>query len=154
MFIYQEEPFFRAWPEMQGLLQAHWSEIAQEQDLLKLNPDLDMYRKADAAGALHLLTVRHNHRLVGYYVAFVKRHLHYKDVLISVDDVYFLHPLLRQGRVGIRLFIEAERMCRQHKAQLNVVKEKLAHPHEAIFRRLGYEPIERVWWRRLDKETT
>ena len=149
MITFQEEKFFSVWPEMEKLVHIHHAEIAYAQDLLKLNLNFDSYAAAEKAGKLCTLTVRREHRLVGYYIGFVNKHLHYKDALVGINDVYYIHPLLRQGWTGVKMFVEAEKMLRARGAVLAIVGENVAHSVSPIFTRLNYDLVERMYWKRL-----
>lgn len=149
---FQKEPLEPAFWEAQELFRAHWDEIAEMKDVNVLDPDVDEYRALAKSGRLHILTARDEGKLVGYYAAFIKNNLHYKSVIVGSDDLYFIHPAYRRGGVGVRLLLAAERMQREAGAVIAVLKEKLSHPHAALFERLGYKPMERVLWKKLDGE--
>lgn len=143
---FRKEPFWPAFAEAQLLLDRHFDEIAENKALLQQpDPNIDKYRILDNAGMLHLLAVRDGAKLVGYYVAIVDHNLHYRTILTGVDDLHYLAPEYRKGRVGIQLFIEAEKMLREIRVMLGLMRVKEAHNHGAILERLGWRPMERVY---------
>jgi GNAT superfamily N-acetyltransferase len=81
------------------LLEKHWREIAHYQDV-PLEPDVERYNAMDEAGLLRCFTVRDGGRLVGYSIFFVTPNIHYKSLTLANNDVLFLHPDYRRGRVG------------------------------------------------------
>lgn len=146
---FQVENFSYIYPEILRLWKLHWGEISLTKNLFPLNPDIQMYKKLEASGALKIITCRTSTGvLVGYYFAIIKKNLHYQ-VITSSDDIYYLHPDWRKGWIGVRLFLEAENVMRESKAVLSLVREKLAHPHEKLMQRLGYSPIEMIYMKVL-----
>lgn len=146
---FQKERFEPVWRDAQALFRDHWNEIAEMKDVNRLDPDVDEYKKLERVGYLHVMTARDDGRLVGYYACFVKRNLHYRSVVVGSDDLYFVHPAYRGTGVGVRLFLAAEQMQRDANAVLAVLKDKVAHSHEALFAKLGYEKMENVYWKKL-----
>lgn len=140
------ETFF---PDARALLVEHWGEIAEKKDLLRLDPDMMRYGSLEKNNVLHIVTARDEGRLVGYYAGLVNTHLHYKSVVVGIDDVYFIHPAYRDNGLGTRLFLAVEELLRMLKADISVVKVKLRHDHDKLLTSLGYEPFERVYWKAL-----
>lgn len=147
---YGKEKLAECYAEGVELLHLHWQEIAPYQDLLTLNPDMDIYRTAEEKGTLHIITARDNGKLVGYIILMVHRHLHYKHVLIATDDIHFLHPDYRQGGAGVRLFMSAEKEMRKLGVKILVMRTKANHDHGVLFERLGYSALDRTFSKRLD----
>lgn len=135
-------------PDLRPLLQAHWREVAHYQDI-PLNPDFDFYRTSPN---LRCVTVRDDGELTGYAIFGVGRNKHYMDSLQSVQDVFFVHPQHR-GFAGKRLIRASDAMLRAEGVQVSYHHVKEAHPVlGALLRSEGYEPVETIWAKRLDKE--
>lgn len=142
------EPFDNLWPEINALWLQHKAEIVSHW-APPLNPNISMYRKLDAAGALKCITARNpTGHLVGYYFMVRKRNLHYQVVTAS-DDIYYLHPDWRHGWNGVKLFLEAERVMRELNVVINYVHEKITNPVKPILDRLGYSAIETIYQKAL-----
>jgi hypothetical protein len=147
---FQQEPFEQAYGDAAPALETHYDEIAEDKNVIgRIDPDLTVYRSLEKAGKLRILTARDGEKLVGYYVAFLTRNLHY-NILCATEDMYYLAPEYRQGTLGIKLFIEAEKMIREAKAVITVAKTKVSHNHGIIFERLGYRPFEHVYMKVLN----
>jgi GNAT superfamily N-acetyltransferase len=147
---FQKEPFWQALHDAEALLPRHFDEIAEFKVILgEPDPDIEEYARLSERKALHVLTARDDGRLVGYYVATVTHNRHYRKVTNGVDDLYFLAPEYRRGRVGVQLFLEAERMMREAGAMIGIAKVKVAHDHGPILERLGWRPFERVYAKAL-----
>lgn len=136
--------------EIQKLLQDHYEEIAERKDIIgKLDPDYSRYAALEQNKVLHILTARDDGKLIGYYIALIFPMLHYKTIVHSADDIHFIHPQYRKGSLGVRLFLEAEKMIKQYKALLTFVRVKVAHDHGALLERLGYKVVEKLYGKGL-----
>lgn len=145
MLTYQVEPWATFAPEAAPLFEQHWKEIALDQDVIPLRVDAAGYETLDAAGMLHVVTVREAGVLVGYWVGFVKGHLHYRDTLHAHMDVVWLAPAHRKGLAGYRLLQTVERTLRALGVVKIVMGCKLHHDLSRLYARLGYTEIERTW---------
>lgn len=124
--------------EIEPLLEAHWREIALDHSAAPLDPDWDEYTRLDTLGQLHLLAVRNDGTLVGYYIGIVKPHLHYKSTLMAFNDVIYIKPEFRQGMVGVRIFKEIEKSLKERGVKKMFMNTKKHHNFGSILERLGY----------------
>lgn len=131
--------------EFQPLLWLHWREIANYQDTIPLAPNFDLYARADAAGRLLALTARMGNDLVGYSIMMLLHPPHYSTTFVAMNDVIWVAPDHRKGRVGLSLIRESERCCKA-RGCIKIswhVKEKNAdgsdNPLAPVLRKLGYE---------------
>lgn len=147
---YQAERASDIWDEIQDLLQAHWKEIAHYQDI-PLVPDREAYMAAETQGQLRVYTVRDTCKLVGYGVFFVKPNIHYSTSLQAVQDILFLSPEYRKGRVGIQLIKHAERALAAEGVQAVYHHVKCSNQVGRLLARMGYELIDEVYGKRLDQ---
>lgn len=143
MITYQVEDWADCWQEMSGLWQAHYEEVALNRDKIRLDPDLDAYHTLNANGQLHVVTVRENGALIGYHIAFVRPHIHYRTSLSAYSDVYYVKPEHRKGMVGVKLFIETEKFLKQRGVERLYTGTKMSKDMAAIFERLGWREVER-----------
>jgi L-amino acid N-acyltransferase YncA len=144
----QEEPIRALWAEMWPLLCAHWREIATWQDI-QLDPDMDAYEAMAEAGMLRVFTARDEGRLIGYAAYVVRTHLHYMGSKQAVQDVIYLSPKHRRGRLGIRLMQHADAALAEDGVQVVYHHVKLAHDFGPVLERMGYTLVEKVYARRL-----
>lgn len=127
-------------PEAEAIFPIHWQELAVDKDKIKLAIDNDRYRAMEAGGILHVLTVRSDRRLVGYYVAFLLPHVHYKEAgLMAFTDFYFILPKFREGGSGAKLFVEAEKTLRARGVTKAYLSCKVHQDHTELFERLGWK---------------
>jgi GNAT superfamily N-acetyltransferase len=145
VITYQQESLSTCKEDAIPLLEKHWEEIALNKDKIKLNPDWDAYADLEDAGILKIFTARDGGRLVGYFVTFVKAHIHYKDHLFAYNDILFLSPDKRKGFVGPKLMKFAEKCLKEDGVCVLVVNTKLHKPFDTLLKWLGYKHIENLY---------
>jgi hypothetical protein len=148
---FQHEKLFPGFDEANKLLQAHWEEIAPYQDLFKLEPSVEAYQALEKAGALAIVTARDDGVLVGYFIMFCRPHPHYKSVMVAVEDIKFLSPNYR-GVTGLKMIKFAEQLARQLGCKVIFQRSKAKSEHGPMYARLGYDLIDEVYAKRLDRE--
>lgn len=150
---FQEESFQEVEGEIRGLLLEHWEEVALDKDVIPLDPDWDQYRLLEKLGMLSIIAARDDEgTLIGYYVAFIRKHLHYAGSLTAYSDLYFIKPQYRKGRVGLRLFQAHEKAMKAKGVQKIYTMHKL-HVHSTMGRLLGfmgYRHIENIYSKVLE----
>lgn len=132
--------------EAMALLRLHWDEVCARKDAMKVDPEWDVYRALERQGDLLIVTARDGEKLVGYIAYTVRRHLHYRGIVIADEDVRYLLPAYRRGTAGIRLIEAGEKyaiMKAREKGGIDgsimlASRVKSAHDHSAIYKRRGY----------------
>lgn len=147
--VFAVEPFSAFYPQARDLLLLHYDEVAPHKELLKLDPNLDVYHAMERAGSLHVITARIDGVLIGYIIMMVHPHLHYKQVIVAVDDVHFIHPAHRRGSLGSRLIKSAEAEMVKVGARIMALRTKDSNNHGLLFERLGFEPQDVVYTKRI-----
>lgn len=149
----EREPFSRAlYEEMLPLLTLHWREIAKFADI-PLEVDVERYLHTEEAGALRFFAARMDGKLIGYACFFVAVHPHYKGSLQAMQDVLFVDPACRCGSIGLRLVKHCDEELAQEGVQVVLQHAKVNHePLHVILPRLGYEAIDLVYAKRLDRK--
>jgi GNAT superfamily N-acetyltransferase len=150
--VIAEEHLDTCLQEALPLLEAHWREIASWDDI-PLQPDYDRYVQAEARGQLCIVTARVEGRLVGYAVFFVATNGHYSGSLQAVQDILYVDRSRRGAMVGIRLVAAAERILAARGVQVVYHHVKRKHPLLGeLLARKGYEAVETIYAKRLDRE--
>lgn len=148
MITIQREAIADILPELKPLLTEHWREIAAYQDI-ELAPNYEFY---STCTALRCFTAREEGTLIGYAIFGVARNKHYMDSLQAVQDILFVHPDHR-GSAGARLVKFADAQLRQEEVQVVYHHVKMQHPMLGLLlNRMGYETVEVIMAKRLDKE--
>lgn len=125
-------------PIARPLLAEHWEEVALNKDLMVLDPNEAAYGLLESAGVLFALGAFDGPDLVGYSATMVQQHLHYKHLRYAVNDVLFVGKQHRNGRLGVRLMRETERVAKERGAQLMLWHAKPDTALEGILPRMGY----------------
>jgi len=145
MITYQQESLVTSKANAIPLLENHWEEIALNKDKIKLNPDWDAYANLEDAGVLKIFTARDDRKLVGYFVVFVKSHIHYKDHLFCYNDVIFVDEEYRKGFTSPRLIKFAEKCLKADGVEVMIVNTKRHKPFDSLLVWLGYKHIENLY---------
>lgn len=135
--------------ELKPLLKLHWREIAHYQDI-NLDPDWDFYSKAQATNCLRAYTARKEGKLIGYSLFFIKANAHYKDSLQAAQDILFIHPEHR-GSLGAKLIRWCDAQLQAEGVQVVYHHVKKAHNFGPLLERMGYQLVDLIYGRRLDK---
>jgi GNAT superfamily N-acetyltransferase len=146
--LFQRERAHALWAEITPLLEKHWQEIAHFKDV-PLEPDVERYNAMEDAGLLRCYTARVDGVLVGYAVFFAgSLNMHYKSCTVANNDVVFLHPDYRRGRLGLQLVDFCESRLREE-VQVVYWHVKAAHPALGkILARRGYKMVDEIYAKR------
>ena len=99
------------------LFEAHYREVALNQNVTPLDPDWPAYYACEQAGLLHAVAAWHDGELAGYVVSFlVPKHLHYRGVCVLQNDLLFVADKYRGTTVCGRLMRETKAWGREHGA--------------------------------------
>jgi hypothetical protein len=141
--------------EMLPLLERHWREVAHYLDI-PLEVDASVYHAAESRGALRIYTVRDcspdaANQLLGYSVYFVRANPHYASSVQAVQDVVYVSPTAR-GSTGARLIRYADDQLRLAGVQAVYHHVKVAHNWGAMLERMGYQAVDVIYAKRLDRD--
>jgi GNAT superfamily N-acetyltransferase len=129
----------------EAMLVAHARENNPLPDTLELNPDWAFYRAEYRAGRLIFVTARAGRELIGYMTMTLRRHPHYSQVRIAIDDLHWLHPSYRGRGSGKAMIAFAEAAARQAGASIFSMRCKADSPHGWLFEQLGYRLTDHVY---------
>lgn len=146
---YQVERWSDLLPDLKPVLPAHYAELSVTKDAFPLDPDFDAYARMETAGVLHCITARDDDALVGYVIAMVTPNLHYRTCLMCVEDVYYLKPEYRKGRIGLGLFKVFESRMREIGVHRIVLTTKVHLDNSRLFEYLGYSFFEKGYTKLL-----
>lgn len=145
MITYQQEFLETCRDEAEVLIHKHWEEIALNKDKIKLNPDWEMYSLLESNGSLKIFTARNDGSLIGYFVVFVSKHIHYKDHLFANNDLLFLDEAFRKGLTGVKLIRFAEKCLKEDGVSVLTINTKVHKPFDVIMNKLGFNLVERIY---------
>jgi GNAT superfamily N-acetyltransferase len=147
---FQAESFDSVFDEMLPLLRNHYFEVAHFKDI-DFEPDVEMYAALYNAGVLKLYTARSaTSELIGYAAYFVRGNLHYKSSKQAVQDVIYIAPE-RRG-FGSKFIKWCDEQLKSEGVQAVYHHVKAKQDWGPMLMRMGYEKIDIIYARRLDKE--
>lgn len=143
MITFHEERWRDFYKEAQYIFPQHWADLALDQDKIQMSVDNAKYEQMDDLGILHIVTARRDGRLIGYFLAFLMIHPHYKDAgLMAIADIYYLLPEERSGGTGARLFAEVEESLKRRGVVKAYLSCKIHQDHTKLFTRMGWKPTD------------
>lgn len=131
--------------EIQPLLYEHWEEIAMYKDKVELAPDWVRYQAMADAGNLHIVTVRDNGILVGYFITLIVKGLHYKYTTYGMNDIVLIKPEYRNSGVGKKLFETVEASLKEKGVNVMTIHMKTYAPFDSLCESLGFDYAERLY---------
>lgn len=141
MTKFQVEKWREFAPDGNKLFHRHWEDLSLDRDKIQLSVDEAQYERMDDLGILHIVTARKEDRLVGYFLAFLMTHPHYKDAgLMAVTDIYYLLPEERSGGLGLKLLAEVEKSLLARGVTKAYLSCKIHQDHTKLFTHLGWKP--------------
>lgn len=145
---FQVEPVEKFVLEATPLIYEHWQELGLDLDL-RGDPDFDKMAMLEKAGLWHVLTVRHEVKLVGYLWALLVTHLHYRSSgPMLIVDAYYLSPEHRRGSgVGLLKFMEA--FAKEKQAIKIYLTCKVHRDQTKLFEALGYRLSDYAFTKRI-----
>lgn len=149
---FQQERAQDCFIEAKPMLEAHWAEVAHYPDI-PFDPDLDAYVLLENAGMLRAYTVRERGEMKGYAVFFLRADIHYRSALYAACDIIYLDPALRGGMLAARFIMWCDEQLKLGAPDGTLLIShhvKFAHDWTPLLKRLGYEPVDAVWFRRMD----
>lgn len=125
--------------ELLPLLQMHRDELATNKALMVLNPNWEMYRALEQNDALLALLAYCDDEIVGYSACILTKHPHYMGLTYAHNDVLFLAPAFRGGRLGIQLIHATEQAAKERGAQMVMWHAKEGTALLGMLPRMGYK---------------
>lgn len=127
---------------LKPILPLHYAELAMHQDKISLNPDYNMYINLENMGKLLFVTLRKRGELVGYYIGFVDKSIHYSPHIFCNQDIFYVHPDARGNNGGNILFEAVEKEAKRRGATYIMNFSKNHKPSAYLFDKRGYDQIE------------
>ena len=130
--------------QLESIFPDHYDELCVTKDF-PLAPDYDAYRRLANAGMLRCITVRADEEVIGYAIFIVQPHLHYMTCKTAFEDIYYIRPDFRKGRVGIRLFKYAEDVLKGIGVNRIIMHTKIHMDNSKLFEYLGYKWTDKLF---------
>jgi hypothetical protein len=137
----RQEPLSRFWPDADPLFRLHWKELCVNPQKLKIDVDKERYEQLEKLNMLYVLTARRGKagRLVGYIMAFILPHFHYKSSgEIASTDMYWVKPEERHG-IGLKLFVRFEQDMKARGVVQMLTSCKVHQDHSKFLKLLDWQ---------------
>ena len=144
MITYQVEEYADCIEEIVPHLQAHYDELSVTKNGYPLDPNWELYSKLGREGTLKVVTCRKDEELIGYIFFLLHYNLHYRTMLVAMEDLYYLKKEERKGRTGIRLFKYAEEYLKSLGVNRVILGTKVHQDNSRLFEYLGYTFFEKL----------
>lgn len=144
LLVYADCDPFAFVEELKELFPLHYEELCVTKDF-PLAPDYDAYKRLADCGMLRCVTVRADEELVGYIIFIIQPHLHYMTCKTAFEDIYYIRPDFRKGRVGIRLFKYAEEVLKGIGVNRVIMHTKIHMDNSKLFEYLGYKWTDKLF---------
>jgi GNAT superfamily N-acetyltransferase len=131
--------------ELKPMFPAHFAELALDQDKVPLDPRYGVYLDLEKRGEVLFIALRNAGEIAGYFVGFVRPHLHYQTCLTLSMDIFWVRPDFRGNGGGYRLFRFVEAEAKRRGVQRMLVGSKLHKDASWLFEKLGYTEVERYY---------
>jgi len=148
MIDYRPVSFADFMSQSSALLQDHWVEVRRSATNYAPDPIIEVYQALEADGKLIAFGAYCDGEMVGYSVAILGNHLHYR-FLYCQHDVLFLRKDQRRGGVGLRLMQITEEAAKEAGAKFMTWHAKHDSPFKALLEKRGYGVEETLFWRAL-----
>jgi hypothetical protein len=138
MITFQVESMTAARPELEVFAPIHWAELGLTKDDVPLDMDWTRYALMEEMNLIHMVSARDEGKLIGYQIALITPHLHYKSTLHAMVDLYYVKQEYRTGRTGLRLFEFAEKAYKELGVKKIITGCKTHLNHTRLFEFMGY----------------
>ena len=137
MITYKIKTVEECFDDVEKLFQDHYEELSVTKQY-KLNPDYEVY--IQNSGRIKVILCKDDDDIVGYIVFFIAPHLHYKDCLMAIEDIYYLKPEYRKGTVGIKMFKYAEKYgYKDYSRQVGVIAQQVQEVLPEVVKRAPFD---------------
>ena len=143
MKLVYDVPVVEFLEKSQEALVAHWDQVADNKEKVKLAPNVEQYILLQEAGVLKNIALLDGDKIVGYSVILVQPHLHYRHDLFAFVDVIYVDKEHRNSRAGVKLINATEELCRELGVSVLTYHTKPNHPAiEKLLYRKDYVHME------------
>lgn len=149
MITYQVESFKDNLEELKLLFHDHYNEIGHNVDRVELNPDYEQFLIMEELNMLHLVTVRDDSQIIGYYLSVISPLLHFKHIKNAYNDAIYLVPKYRKGIIAYRMLQFAEKELIKVGVKRITIHMKVDYPFDSLCEKLGMTYIERHYMKEI-----
>lgn len=127
------------------LFDNHYQEVVEKTDVIKLNPNLDIYYILEKKNILEIHTARDDEKLIGYSMWIVNQHINFKDSLTANSDSLYVSPEYRKGMFGAKFIKWTFEKIKERNPQRVMFHVKDSVDYSPILKRLGSKHCESTY---------
>ena len=135
--------------DLKELGRLHMEEVHHQHELLPVEFDEELYRKAESFDLLRIFTARSEDALVGYLVVVITPDMHSKGKFLASDDGFFVKKEYRKNGNGVKLLRFAEKCLKEDGFETLHISTTEMNPIDDLLTKMGYKQIERKYERVL-----
>lgn len=133
--------------DLEPLLYLNWQEVDNK---LLLNPDWQTYYSVQSTNLIRCYTARVDDVLVGYSIFFISPSLHHKDYRIAHNDVFYIHPECRAGKLPYKFLNYFLQQIKDEGISLITINTKVQKDFHKLLEYFGFEFSEYSYTRVLE----
>lgn len=138
--------------QFEPLIRQHWSEIAVNQDVQKLDVKWEFYAETARRGYMWMIVVRDDAKMVGYFLYMLSPIPHYQRIKQATEDSHFILPEYRAQGYGTAMLVCAEQSALNRGAQIMKVRTKVHRDNSDFWEGRKFERVEYVYQKVLRRE--
>lgn len=136
--------------ELEEIFPAHYEELCVTKDF-PMAPDYKQYWNMANLGWLVCINCMDGDSLIGYIIFIIQPHLHYRTCITAFEDIYYLKPEYRKGRIGIKMFKYAEEVLKEIGVHRIIMHTKIHLDNSRLFEYLGYKHTDKLYTKILQR---
>lgn len=145
---YAVEPLLYCLEELALAAYANYEETGLDPAHLPYDPNWAQCMQYEPTGDIIVVTARKRDKLIGYALGLLGRFKHSKGKTYADLDTIWLHPDHRSGFIGYNLLKHWEAAVLERKPiDFFTINSTHKHPIGALLKRLGYKPVETVYYK-------
>jgi GNAT superfamily N-acetyltransferase len=130
--------------QMITVVQATWDEVDQRNELMQLDPDYEIYKRAQEEDVWFFYTATYK-GTTSFYSFFIQPSLHVKGTKQLIPDVIYVDPKHRGEGVADILLLAAENKAKEEGVKMISMTLKEFDKHNSLVERLGYTLYENTF---------
>lgn len=134
-----------------NLFEEHRLETAGYPDIMRVDPDVALYKEIETAGGLMIISAWDDGELVGYSVNVVHKHPHHKRTVVCANDMLFVTMSYRKKGIGLKLIRGTKRYAQERGAQMVLWHARPESALAKLLSKTGSLAHEIVFSERLDE---
>lgn len=127
------------------IIQQHWDEVDQRNDIQTLAPRWEIYEKLEEADMHFSIVAVHNEQYVAYVSNYIQPAMHVDTSTQLISESLFVLPEYRSKGVGAAILQSSKKVGQSMGADYWQLSLKSFQPHDELIKGLGLEHKENLF---------